>query len=332
MNYYNEFDQGAAEWLRRLIARGLLPAGDVDQRDIREVRPEELRKYVQCHFFAGIGGWSLALRLAGWDEARPVWTGSCPCQPFSVAGKRKGEQDERHLWPEFKRLIEGAHPPVVFGEQVASKDGVEWLAGVRADLEGCGYEVGGADLPAAGISAPHIRQRLWWVADATKPLLRQVAPAGDECGDGSDNRASGRMEDAGRELEGRGILGSAEVPRQGSLWPSDKSGGSGGSLRLVDAIEPGLEGHAGDGDDGRQPGRVHQESNGSASEASRARYWDAFDIVHCADGKARRIEPGTFPLAHGVPGRMVKLRAYGNAIVPELAAEFVMAYKEVRGS
>src|SRR5690606_329182 len=70
------------------------------------------------------------------------WTGSCPCQPFSSAGKRQGERDKRHLWPEFYRLIAECNPPVVFGEQVASPLGRKWLTGVRADLEALGYAVG----------------------------------------------------------------------------------------------------------------------------------------------------------------------------------------------
>jgi site-specific DNA-cytosine methylase len=162
--YYNEFDPNAAAWLRELIRQGHLPDGDVDERDIRDVRPDELRAYTQCHFFTGIGGWSLALRLAGWPVERPVWTGSCPCQPFSAAGARGGVSDERHLWPHWHHLIRECRPPEVFGEQVASKDGLGWLDLVSADMEGEGYAVGAADLCAAGIGAPHIRQRLWFYA------------------------------------------------------------------------------------------------------------------------------------------------------------------------
>ena len=131
------------------------------------MRPDDLAGYRQCHFFAGIGVWSHALRLADWPDDRPVWTGSCPCQPFSAAGARKGSDDHRHLWPEFARLIGERRPSVVFGEQVASKDGRAWLHAVRSDLEGMGYAVGAADLCAAGVGAPHIRQRLHWWPTAT---------------------------------------------------------------------------------------------------------------------------------------------------------------------
>jgi len=140
--YYNEFEPYAAEWLRKLIKQGLIADGEVDSRSIVDVRPDDLRSFTQCHFFAGIGVWSYALRLAGWPDDRPVWTGSCPCQPFSAAGQGKGFDDERHLWPAFHMLINECRPPVVFGEQVASKDGLGWLDAVHADLEASGYAVG----------------------------------------------------------------------------------------------------------------------------------------------------------------------------------------------
>jgi len=166
--YYNDIDPHAVAWLKELITAGLIAPGDVDGRSITEVQPQDLDGYTQCHFFAGIGGWSYALRLAGWPDDRPCWTGSLPCQPFSVAGKGLGTKDKRHLWPEFARLIEQRSAPTIFGEQVASKAGRTWLATVRTDLEDLGYAVGAADLCAAGTGAPHIRQRLWWVAHAIR--------------------------------------------------------------------------------------------------------------------------------------------------------------------
>lgn len=162
--YYNDNDRGAAAWLRELIAAGLIPKGEVDERSIKDVEAADL-SFTQCHFFAGIGGWPYALQLAGWPANRPVWTGSCPCQPFSSAGKRKGEADERHLWPSFFRLIRECRPATLFGEQVAGRAGLEWLSRVRADLEAEGYAVGCADLPAGCVGAPHKRQRLFFVAD-----------------------------------------------------------------------------------------------------------------------------------------------------------------------
>ena len=161
--YYNEIEPYAAQWLRNLIEAGHIAPGDVDERSIVDVRPGDLSGYTQCHFFAGLGGWSYALRLAGWPDDWPVWTGSCPCQPFSVSGKRKGFADERHLWPVFQRLIQVGRPPVLFGEQVARAP--DWLRLVRGDLVEMGYAVGAIPMEAASADADHFRDRYWFVAD-----------------------------------------------------------------------------------------------------------------------------------------------------------------------
>lgn len=165
---YNEPDPYAAQWLRNLIAAGHIAPGVVDERSISDIKPSELDGYTQCHFFAGIGVWSYALRRAGWPDNRPIWTGSCPCQPFSIGGAGCGFADERHLWPHFHWLIEQRRPSVVIGEQVASKDGLEWLDLVSSDLEGAGYAFAASDLCAAGFEAAHIRQRLYWIGANTR--------------------------------------------------------------------------------------------------------------------------------------------------------------------
>jgi len=166
MNYYNEHDKHAAAWLRELIKAGLIPNGEVDERDIQQVQSRELSGFTQCHFFAGIGGWSYALQLAGVPSSRPVWTGSCPCQPYSSAGKGQGSEDPRNLWPHFFRLIRESRPDLVFGEQVDDAIGFGWLDGVSADLEAEAYTVGAAVLGAHSVGAPHVRQRLYWMAYA----------------------------------------------------------------------------------------------------------------------------------------------------------------------
>jgi DNA (cytosine-5)-methyltransferase 1 len=166
MIYYNEFDPAVVDRLRYLIKEGLLPPGKVDDRDIREIKPNELQPYRQCHFFAGGGGWAKALQLAGWNNSQQVWTGSCPCQPFSTApaGRRSGMQDDRHLWPVWAALIKECRPARVFGEQVAGAIKQGWLDLVAHDLETEDYAVSSAVLPACSVGAPHIRQRLWFAA------------------------------------------------------------------------------------------------------------------------------------------------------------------------
>ena len=195
--YYNEIDRYCCDWLSNLMDAGHITPGKIDDRDIREVQPEDLAGFERVHFFSGLAGWEHALNLAGWSG--PVWTGSCPCQPFSIAGQGRGADDERHLWPAFYRLIAERAPSVCFGEQIASKLGRTWLAAVRADLEDMGYAVGGADLCAAGVGAPHIRQRLWWVADADQGQRGRVA--GGERRE-HDGKAPRRVESDGESERG----------------------------------------------------------------------------------------------------------------------------------
>jgi DNA (cytosine-5)-methyltransferase 1 len=299
--YYNENDPKAAAWLRELIRQGHLPAGRVDERSITEVKVDELTAYIQCHFFAGIGGWPYALTLAGWPVSRPVWTGSCPCQPFSAAGKGLGTADSRHLWPVFAQLIRACQPPTIFGEQVASRAGREWLGGVFADLAGMGYSRAGADLCAAGVGAPHIRQRLFWVAVA-----------------------SGKRSATGISRPEPGQEGDATIPDDAgnpAITPPHLQ-----HLRLGHAEFQRLEGHSRDEHHGNQPGWNDTVPARSIAETSGAGHWRVFDLLRCTDGKARRVEPGTFPLAHGVPGRVGLLRGYGNAIVPQVAQAFIEAF------
>jgi DNA (cytosine-5)-methyltransferase 1 len=364
MNYYNEIDPYAAAWLRNLIAAGRIAPGVVDERSIEDVRPEELRGYTQCHFFAGIGVWSYALRRAGWSDDRPVWTGSCPCQPFSAAGKRGGATDERHLWPHWFHLISTAKPRgvPVSGEQVASKDGLAWLDLVHADLEGQGYTVRALDLCAAGVGAPHIRQRLFFVADANgrdasaerkqrggehgqqqedgsagAVVLADNAESGrrsqQERPDQQDRRPaaqSGRLRDAGRLVgdadnagpQGRGVPG-AVGERHGAGERAARAAGAAGGV--VADNEAGRRSEVDPLASGRDEGDGSQGSQRSVG-SDRASFWSACDWLPCIDGKARPVEPGTFPLAHGAPARVGRLRAYGNAIVAPLAEEFIRAY------
>ncbi|ECE0821834.1 DNA cytosine methyltransferase [Salmonella enterica subsp. enterica] len=164
--YYNEIDPFAAQWLRNLIAGGHIAPGEVDEWSIEDVTPDDLRGFTQCHFFAGIGVWSHALRLAGWPDNKPIWTGSCPCQPFSATGKGSGFDDDRHLWPAFGWLIKQCRPERVFGEQVAGGRADPWFDLVQNDVERMGYAFGITPFPASGIGAPNERERAYWVANS----------------------------------------------------------------------------------------------------------------------------------------------------------------------
>lgn len=431
MNYYNDNCKQSCEWIRELISAGLVSDGEVDDRSICDVQPEDLKGFVQCHFFAGILGWPCALKLAGWPEDKPIWTGSCPCPPFSAAGKKKkcpqcggktiphplktgifacvpcGHEwfaDARHLWPEFYRLIRECHPATVIGEQVAGADGLIWLAGVRATLEAVGHGVGSADLCAAGVSAPHIRQRLFWVglghtqgfgrigrqndedsgrgqltsghsgagdsglAHAASP--RCIGPLGDAEGEARDEArvlVSGEYrEDGGLANPNGGESSDGELQRSRGLVQQPQDETVGGMVQSDGAgREPGEQAakaarHRGSTEPASSDsGLVHpqcakserlrpvgaeMEPEQETGRSGNANPWSDFELIGCADGKARRIESGSVPLVAGsagglVPGgdpgvaeaqnsgeaRVMRLRGYGNAICPPLAAEFIKA-------
>lgn len=291
MTFYNDNEPFVCGWLENLIKVGEISDGTVSRAGIESLSKNDLSGFDRVHLFAGIGGWDYALRLAGWPIDRPVWTGSCPCQPFSVAGRGKGTADKRHLWPEMRRLIDECRPPTIFGEQVASAAGRRWLSGVFTDLEGMGYAVAGADLCAAGRLAPHIRQRLWWVADA-------------QCN-------SGRQ----------GWL--ADQPRE-----STSTAGTGTSIELGRCSDVGRLGNP---NDPRPQGRslnAGEHADQQLTWRPSKLGWANHEWLPCLDGKKRRTQPGLFPLAHGVSGRVGKLRAYGNSIVPQVAATFIRAFLE----
>ena len=358
--YYNEIDPFAAAWLRELIKAGHIAPGDVDERSIEDVTPDDLRSYAQAHFFAGIGVWSHALRRAGWPDDRPVWTGSCPCQPFSAAGQGGGFADERHLWPTFHHLIRERRPPVVLGEQAASKDGLAWLDLVSTDMEATGYAGGAVDLCAAGVGAPHIRQRQWfaWLADAAGG--RHQPREGDARVCDADLGAGAAAVERGAVRTLGGMADTAEFGRFGRR--SSQAGAKPGAVERPDGLRS--TGGMADAELPPQPRQRsvggealrEQAANGSAGSLMAGRldenagnsgmlreeapvgagnrpcpadsFWRDADWLFCRDGKWRPVEPGTFPLAHGAPARVGRLRGYGNAINAEAARFFIEAVLE----
>jgi len=301
--YYNEIDPYAAEWLRNLIKSGHIADGVVDTRSISDVKPEELFEFTQCHFFAGIGIWSRALRSAGWSDDRPVWTGSCPCQPFSGAGKRAGTSDERHLWPHWNHLIQECRPSTIFGEQVASKDGLGWLDLVQTDMEAKDYAFGAFDLCAAGFGAPHIRQRLWFVADTDNSGSQGWIPRG------ADQKREDQHRHLGCDSSTNGGLGNTDID---DGWHGDSTLTSDGQARVEHGSASSTDG-------------MEQGPSGKTNG-----HWKDADWIFCRDGKWRAVEPNTCPLVDGAPSRVGRLRAYGNGIVPQVAQGLIESYIETK--
>ena len=328
--YYNEIDPKAAAWLRELIKEGHITPGIVDERSIEDVKPDELREFTQCHFFAGIGVWSYALRRAGWPDDKPVWTGSCPCQPFSAAGKSAGFADERHLWPAWFHLIAQCQPDHIFGEQVASKDGLGWLDLVQADLEAAQYPNSAVDLGAAGVGSPHLRQRLWFVAE-------RLADAG---GARPPEQFGERVEP--QRFTSNGVFSGLADTEVGTLRAFDREPKTGIRQEEPNRGHRVFSGLAKPNGPGQQPGRETPaparqggslDSTGGTDRPGRPGstngFWGAADWLFCRDEKWRPVEPGTSPLVDGAAARVVRLRGYGNAVNAEAAKTFIESYLEV---
>ena len=339
--YYNEIDPYAAQWLRNLIIAGHIAPGDVDERSIEDVHPDDLKPYTQCHFFAGIGAWSLALRRAGWPDSRPIWTGSCPCQPFSAAGAGAGFDDERHLWPSLHWLIKERRPGAVAGEQVASKDAAPWLDLVQTDMEALGYAFGAVAFPSAGVGAPHIRDRTYWLADTNS-------------GTSGQGRQNFRGRTAGGDAQSRARFSSSSMPvglanlhsdgrNQGRISEpttgNDGAERNGGVCRVGNASSKRLGVGVGvggipSGTSTAVKGEATQRAGIYACKPEQRGpvngIWSDADWLFCQDGKWRPVEPGTFPLANGAASRVGRLRAYGNAINVEAATQFIAAYLETQ--
>ena len=346
--YYNEIDPFAAQWLRNLIAGGHIAPGEVDERSIEDVTPDDLRGFTQCHFFAGIGVWSHSLRLAGWPDDKPVWTGSCPCQPFSAAGKGDGFADERHLWPAFFHLISECRPQHVFGEQVAAGNANAWFDLVQTDLEGMDYAFGLVPFTSAGIGAPHIRERAYWVAHAGS---EHESATGNQTGFAACRRGGsvdGLADASGERCERINPLLQRKEPGRNAENLHETTG-NGPSCGMGNANVSRLERLSGhDGAAGREG-----QSGSTAAPGLHSRplevngFWRDADWLLCRDGKWRPVEPGTFPLVDGAaarlgrvePGvarvassnRVGRLKGYGNAINAQAAAAFIRAYMVSRG-
>lgn len=303
--YYNEFDPKAASWLRQLIKNGNITQGEVDERSITEVKQSDLQGFDRVHFFSGIGTWDYCLNQAGWKD-RPVWTASLPCQPFSAAGKGLGKADERHLLPHFLELVRQCKPYTIFGEQVERAIAHGWLDDLQAAMEAEDYAIGHCVLGAHSIGAPHIRQRLYWVADHSS-ARHQEQPGVERF----SRKTNG--DESWEDFAGGGRLGISdsagsqqriETAERARHWHSIESAG-GDDIQWIYCrdnkyrpIEPSIQPLA----DGLAKGMVHSSDTGAQINANATQ-----------------------------EARIMRLKGYGNAIQAQTAIAFISAFLDLIG-
>lgn len=236
-----------------------------------------------------------------------VICGGFPCQPWSLAGQRKGRDDDRDLWPEMLRIIRDCGPRWVIGENVPGLDDKRFMAldGVLSDLEGAGYEARTFEIPACAVDAPHKRARLFVVANAKVELF-----------DGSRAKGNGRPQSANGS--GSNALADAERPRLEELRSVS---GNNGEKRQTAERNGAVVNHKGVGwREGRAGTEVRSWRNAVAS-ASGANAWADHEWLVDPQGKARRVKPGIHLLVNGVPARTQQIRGYGNSVVPQIVTE-----------
>lgn len=260
-------------------------------------------------------------------------TGGPPCQPVSIAGAMRGEKDDRWLWPTMLRIIQDVGPKTIIFENVPhliNIDGGLLFDGILSDMEDAGYEVAPPFvIPACSQNAPHRRDRVFVVAHSNK--------FGDVW-----NQSEYRAGERG-EQDGKGDLAYSDGPgleEQGGSEPirSEHSAVECTGEAVADTekrtVRPGLC----EGEPGRERGRRsgdtrnngQQQCAGEVEEQWR-RPWDTSSWILGHDGNARRVKPGVRLLAHGFPKRNDLFRAFGNAIVPQVAVKIMEAIKAALG-
>ena len=299
-----------------------------------------------------------------------IITGGFPCQPFSVAGKQAGTDDDRHLWPVMFRIIQELTPRWVIGENVKGltniQDGVVFET-VCSDLEGAGYEVRAFNIPAAGVGAPHRRERIWIIASlvnansdgsSATTIGGSVEKTSNDDQEGQNKtreseRTSRRerdenMEDSRRTLQSRTELRETneDEVREGYANQHQRSGSpsesnvadtyarlSNGTYEEVqsrgqtfDTSSEGINDVANTESSNRHDNEAVTRDGGSSTQ-------EVFGDGGSVPGESTwwHTEPDVGRVAHGVPGRVYRLKGLGNSIVPKIAEEIGRAIIEAEG-
>lgn len=247
-------------------------------------------------------------------------TGGFPCQPFSCAGKQRGKEDNRFLWPEMLRVIQEAKPAWIVGENVA---GIVNLAldDCLFDLESAGYSAIPFIIPACAVDAPHKRDRVWIVANATRELR--------DGGRGARNRRTEHPVSREALAEAQGSRGQQQTPESNPGSTISRGSGNGPvscSQTLADANEPGLQG---------RDSEVLQECAGKWTTRPSSPFApnaNSEQTRRATESRSQRCEwepePSVGRVANGIPSRMDRLKALGNAIVPQVAFQILRAIRQ----
>ena len=247
-----------------------------------------------------------------------VITGGFPCQPFSVAGRQKGSRDNRYLWPEMFRIIKEFKPRWVIAENVRGiiniQDGVVF-EGVHADLESQGYETQTFNIPAAGVGAPHRRERVWIVANSRRTIRgKQFTRNKESIGSRTFEKTKWSTDSDSfvRPGERKKIMANTESIQ--SREPSESKGREDSSRGSIDSRGNKNKRTEVMADSKRV--YVQGQHDGSGKEQSRRGGW-------------WEVEPDVGRVADGLPGRVHRLKGLGNSIVPQIAEEIGKAILKV---
>src|SRR5210317_339374 len=284
-------------------------------------RDEYCRLLLQKHW-KGVKIYNDIKKLEGKDIKEPVdiLTGGFPCQPYSVAGKQKGTNDDRYLWPEMFRVIKEVQPTFIIAENVRGliniQDGVVFET-VCSDLEGEGFEVQTFVIPAAGVGAPHKRDRVWIVGyskhngSLTSKIERGNNKINDRAEEGKNTTF--KPERTSRSRDDETMENSRRTLRQGSKLSQENANESG----QEDANQFKRSGSTSKHNVADTKGvHVQRQQGRSRQEQSRRESWWEF-------------EPNVGRVANGIPGRVHRLKALGNSIVPQIAEEIGRAIWKV---
>ncbi len=324
-------------------------------------------------------------------ELPEIITGGFPCQPFSVAGKQKGTSDDRHLWPEMFRIIKEFKPRWVIGENVKGitniQDGLVFET-VCTNLEGEGYEVRAFNIPAAGVGAPHRRERIWIVAHSNDTRNRTPEYETNKDGQKTDERRQEQSQ-LKSSRHGENVENSRRTLRQGSSIreknedetrkedadqhqrsssspepnvanaesiksreQTQRQGWENSTRRSIDSrgdskkrsednvANANINGTERNQSEDRERTRTQQSSQDVANASAGRRASQKTEVSTRGNGIEHQSwwqsEPDVGRVAHGIPGRVHRLKALGNSIVPQIAEEIgkaiMLAEKEINGS